>query len=40
MFFENQLNCKFIRYNPDAKDFTTERVLNKIFQCIYQKRFL
>ena len=40
MFFENQLNCKFIRYNPDAKYFTTERVLNKIFQCIYQKRFL
>ena len=38
-FFEDQLNCKFIRYNPDAKDFTTERVLNKIFQYIYQKRF-
>ena len=36
-FIEDQLNCKFIRYNPDAKDFTTESVLNKIFQYIYQK---
>ena len=24
-FIEDQLNCKFIRYNPDAKDFTIER---------------
>ena len=31
-FIEDQLNYKFIRYNPDAKDFTIERVLNKIFQ--------
>ena len=38
-FIEDQLNCKFIRYNPDAKDFTIERVLNKICQYIYQKRF-
>ena len=37
-FKEDQLNCKFIRYNPDAKDFTIESVLNKIFQYIYQKR--
>ena len=36
-FIEDQLNCKFIRYNPDAKDFTIESVLNKIFQYIYQK---
>ena len=33
-FIEDQLNCKFIGYDPDAKDFTTERVLNKIFQYI------
>ena len=37
-FIEDQLNCKFIHYNPDAKDFMTESVLNKIFQYIYQKR--
>ena len=36
-FIENQLNCNFIRYNPDAKDFTMKSVLNKIFQYIYQK---
>ena len=36
-FIEHQLNCKFIRYNPDAKDFTIESALNKIFQYIYQK---
>ena len=36
-FIEDQLNCKFIRYNPDAKDFMIESVLNKIFQYIYQK---
>ena len=37
-FIEDQLNCKFIRYNTDANDFTIESVLNKIFQYIYQKR--
>ena len=36
-FIEDQLNCKFIRYNPNGKDFTIESVLNKIFQYIYQK---
>ena len=30
-FIEDRLNCKFIRYNPDAKDFTIGRVLNRIF---------
>ena len=37
-FTEDLLNCKFIRYNSDAEDFTTERVLNKIFQYIYEER--
>ena len=37
-FIEDLLNCKFIRYNPDAKDFTIESALNKILQYIYQKR--
>ena len=36
-FIEDQLNYKFIRYNHDAKDFMIESVLNKIFQCVYQK---
>ena len=35
---EDQLNCKFIRCNPDAKDFTIEKILNKIFQYIYLGR--
>ena len=38
-FIEDQLNFKFIRYDPDAENFMTERVLNKIFQYIYQKHF-
>ena len=37
-FIEDQLNFRFIRYNPDAKDLTMESFLNKIFQYIYQKR--
>ena len=37
-YIEDQLHCKFIRFNPDAKDFMVESVLNKIFQYIYQKR--
>ena len=36
-FLEDQLKCKYIRYNPNAKDFTIESVLSKIFQYIYQK---
>ena len=39
-FIEDQLNCKFIRYCPDAKDVMIESVLNKIFECIYQKHSL
>ena len=37
-FIKDQLNCKFIRYNPGAKDFTIESIFNKIFQYVYQKR--
>ena len=37
-FFEDQLNCKFFHYNPDANDFMSESVLSKVFQYIYQKR--
>ena len=37
-FIEDHLNCKVIRYNPDAKDFAIESVLNKIFQYIYLGR--
>ena len=35
---EDQLNCKFIRYNSDAKDLTIEKLLKKIFQYIYLGR--
>ena len=35
---EDQLNFKFIRYNPDAKDFTIEKVLKIFFQYIYLER--
>ena len=34
VFIEDQLNCKCIRYNPDAKDFMIEKAFNKIFQYI------
>ena len=37
-FIEDQLNCKFICYNPDAKGFTIEKIFNKIFQYIYLER--
>ena len=30
-YIENKLNCIFICYNPDAKDFKIADVLNKIF---------
>ena len=30
-FIENQLNCKFISYNPDAGDFYILEVVNEIF---------
>ena len=36
-FIEDQINCKFICCNPDAKYFTIKSVLNKIFKYIYQK---
>ena len=28
---EKLLNCTFVRFNPDAKDFCTLKVVNKIF---------
>ena len=33
-FIEGQINCKFLRYNPDAKDFTTESSLRHRLQNI------
>ena len=35
---ENELNCKFIRINPDEENFKTFRAQNKIFRPI--KKFL
>ena len=34
-FVDDQLNCKFVHSNPDAEDFMTERILNRIFQFIH-----
>lgn len=36
-FTEDHLNCQFIRYNPDAKDFRRCNVLNQIFRFIHRK---
>ena len=33
-FIEEQLQCQFVRYNPDAQDFDAVQVLNKIFRAI------
>ena len=33
-FIEEQLQCQFVRYNPDAQDFDVVQVLNKIFCAI------
>ena len=34
-YTEAKLRCQFIRFNPDAKDFKIENVLNEIFTFIY-----
>ena len=34
-YIEAKLRCQFIRFNPDAKDFKMENVLNEIFRFIY-----
>ena len=39
-FIEDHINCKFIHYNPNAKDFTTESVLNKIDQKRSSQNFI
>ena len=33
-FIEEQLQCQFVHYNPDAQDFDVVQVLNKIFRSI------
>ena len=38
-YIEEQLQCKFIRYNPDAKNFAITRVLNKIIKTIYVTQY-
>ena len=34
-YIEAKLRCQFIRFNPDAKDFKMENVLNEIFRFTY-----
>ena len=36
-FIEEQLQCTFVRYNPDEKDFDMALVLNKIYRTIIKK---
>ena len=36
-FIEEQLQCTFVRYNPDDKDFDIALVLNKIYRTIIKK---
>ena len=36
-FIEEQLQCTFVRYNPDDKDFDIALVLNKIYRAITKK---
>lgn len=36
-FIDDQLYCKFIHSNPDAKEFMIERILRRIFQFIHPK---
>ena len=36
-FIEEQLQCTFVRYNPDDKDFDMALVLNKIYRTIIKK---
>ena len=36
-FIEEQLQCTFVRYNPDDKDFDMALVLNKIYHTIIKK---
>ena len=38
-FIEEQLQCTFVRYNPDDKDFDMALVLNKIYRTIIKKAF-
>lgn len=34
---ERRLNCKFVRYNPDARDFNIGDVIHQIMMLIYQQ---
>jgi very-short-patch-repair endonuclease len=37
-YLEETLKCKFIRYNPDAKDFDIFNVIHEIMKHIYMKK--
>jgi len=37
-FIENELKCKFIRFNPDSKDFSVHKVVRMISEHIMQQK--
>jgi hypothetical protein len=37
-FIENELKCKFIRFNPDSKDFSVHKVVRMISEQIMQQK--
>jgi very-short-patch-repair endonuclease len=34
-YIENQLNCRFLRFNPDAKNFCIYDVINELMRMVY-----
>ena len=39
-YIQQQLGCEFVRYNPDAKDFSIFKVIRKIMKTIERLKFL
>ena len=37
-YIKNELNCRFIRYNPDSDNFSIFKVINKIINYIYNNK--
>jgi hypothetical protein len=34
-YIENQLGCRFLRFNPDAKDFCIYGTINELMRMVY-----
>lgn len=37
-YIKNELNCRFIRYNPDSDNFSIFNVINNIINYIYNNK--